>query len=94
MKAAPTQTPADAEPAELRQGAGTWAGGVGYLTIRGLSKMKGSAIVPLFCSASLTSLFGGERSIGVFPSVFRLHLSAPKSSRRSTMSAPPLRAAA
>lgn len=27
MKAAPTQTPADAEPAELRQGAWTWAGG-------------------------------------------------------------------
>lgn len=27
VEAAPAQTPADAEPAELRQGAGTWAGG-------------------------------------------------------------------
>lgn len=102
VEAAPAQTLADAEPAELRQGAGTWAGrrgrtdGPGHLTIRGLSKRKAwtSTTVPLFCNASLTLLLGGERSSGVFPSAFRLQRSAPKSSRRSTMSAPPLWAAA
>lgn len=50
--------------------------------------------IPLFCSAILTSLFGVERSRGDFPSTFRQDPSAPKSSKRSTTTTPPLRTAA
>lgn len=48
----------------------------------------------LFCSATLAALFGVARSRGVLPSASLQHPSAPKSSRRSTISAPPPRTAA
>lgn len=44
MEAAPAQTPADAEPAQLQQGAGTWAGGGtwgGLTYCQGLGQAEG-----------------------------------------------------
>lgn len=47
VEAAPAQTPADAEPAELRQGAGTWAGGgrwAGLSHYQGLEQDEGVTV--------------------------------------------------